>query len=317
MAGEDPKQNAVVSKEVVEQTKEFIAFGIAEAVKRQIKTWALWTFAPILAVVTFLGFTSWEAMRDSMVSATTEAAEEAATDARSKFDASLKKYLTDLRRQSDDAVENFRSQTQKSLKEFDAASRSALNGIEQRFQGVISEVEVSRSTTIARLEELGRLPGVAPATTATQPRTVNRRGRERPVGPGLSISSTKSTAGTVCCTVRDEAGERFLFTAYHVLVEKGTPVIQPGGFDGGRETEDRIGVVSFIPEIGAGTTPVRNGAGLIRLDAEIEVYTDLPEFGPFRGVADPQLGDVVVKYGRTTGLTRGRVTSTTVRLKVE
>ena len=223
MAGEDPKQNAVVSKEVVEQTKEFIAFGIAEAVKRQIKTWALWTFAPILAVVTFLGFTSWEAMRDSMVSATTEAAEEAATDARSKFDASLKKYLTDLRRQSDDAVENFRSQTQKSLKEFDAASRSALNGIEQRFQGVISEVEVSRSTTIARLEELGRLPGVAPATTATQPRTVNRRGRERPVGPGLSISSTNPQQGRSAAPFATKREKGFFSLHTTSLLKKAPP----------------------------------------------------------------------------------------------
>ena len=46
------------------------------------------------------------------------------------------------------------------------------------------------------------------------------------------------------------------------------------------------------------------------------MFTDVPEIGSLSGLGEATLGDLVSKFGRTTGLTNGRVTAVNAKVNV-
>lgn len=148
-------------------------------------------------------------------------------------------------------------------------------------------------------------PGVRPV--APPSRRPPRERRRSPLSGGISISDgNRPIAGTLGGAVLDRVtGRRMLLSNWHVLVgptgQPGQPIRQPGRGDGGGPG-DTIGAL------------VRHGmavnvdAALAELRGDRDVVNDQFELGPVQGTTVAQLGMDVVKSGRTTGVTRGRVT---------
>jgi endonuclease G len=134
-----------------------------------------------------------------------------------------------------------------------------------------------------------------------------RKQRVDPMMPGVSIGHVRSTAGTLGCLVKENgSGERRVLSNWHVLNGEsgalGDEIAQPGPFDDNRVSENISG------------TLVRSFLGLAG-DCAIASITSRPATDPIlelgvavRQIGDPELGDRVVKSGRTTAVTYGIVT---------
>lgn len=144
------------------------------------------------------------------------------------------------------------------------------------------------------------------------------RRRNRPLRIGGSIGHFNITAGTLGCfvTLRGSAkDEDWILSNNHVLADEnqasiGDEIIQPGDADGGRRAVDVVGQLKkFVPLkrrknlVDAAVTTTKDG---------IEYYyNELATLGEIKGVRSEPLdeGEVVYKVGRTTGVTKGRVSA--------
>lgn len=137
--------------------------------------------------------------------------------------------------------------------------------------------------------------------------TSERKRRADPVVPGLSVAHVAETAGTIGCIVYDAAdGAPYILSNWHVLHgsrgDIGDDVVQPGPFDDNRTHLNRLGrlVRSHVGHAGDCAIATIEGrefrSEIFGLDVRLEQ------------LGEPELGDTVVKSGRTTGLTYGRVT---------
>ena len=141
--------------------------------------------------------------------------------------------------------------------------------------------------------------------------------RNRPLRIGGSIGHVRVTAGTLGCFVRDRTGGGTLILSNnHVLADEnrgkaGDPIIQPGDLDGGKDPADRVGTLDRFIRL------KRSGANLVdcavsTVDDDLRYSTRrLTGLGSLAGVGLEMLDerDEVAKVGRTTSVTRGRVTA--------
>ncbi|WP_298455473.1 hypothetical protein [uncultured Cellulomonas sp.] len=168
----------------------------------------------------------------------------------------------------------------------------------------------------ADVRRTGRIRAV-PGRTAPAPRppvvtalAVGETGRVRPLRPGVSIAHVDVSAGTLGAFVEVD-GALHALSNYHVLVGSpsarlGDPIVQPGPADRGRDPEDRVGVLAGFQQLAPGRTAVVDAA-VARLD---EPRVDLAyPVGPITTTTEALGGEEVAKIGRTTGVTRGRVTA--------
>ncbi|MFQ5908868.1 MAG: hypothetical protein ACE5JE_08620 [Thermoplasmata archaeon] len=159
--------------------------------------------------------------------------------------------------------------------------------------------------------------------------------RWRPAPGGVSLAHGDVSAGTLGCVVRRD-GEPFILSNSHILSDsgrgtEGDPILQPAPEDGGRDPVDVIAhLAEFVPlrwrwrgilRILRPMAPRRNrvDCALARPVSAGDLRGDLSRIGPVEGVATPFIGQDVRKSGRTTGLTRGRVThlDATVTIRYE
>ncbi len=165
-------------------------------------------------------------------------------------------------------------------------------------------VDVRRTGRIHPMTPTGPRP---PVITA---RAAGEIGRVRPLRPGVSIAHRDVTAGTLGAFVMVD-GAVHVLSNYHVLVgspaaEVADPVLQPGPYDGGRLPEDRVGeLASFVPLSRDGRFAV--DAAVARLD-DVHIDASYPA-GTVTTTAAPTGAWLVEKVGRTTGITRGRITA--------
>lgn len=147
----------------------------------------------------------------------------------------------------------------------------------------------------------------------------------RPVPIGVSTGHPLITAGTIGARVSDGAGNVFALSNNHVYARSnaatlGDAVIQPGSFDGGSSPADDIGNLSaFQPIVFCVSFPTFCAQNVI--DAAIAATTtgnlsNRTPHGPNGGYGRPRsttvtatLGMAVMKFGRTTRLTKGTVTA--------
>ena len=123
--------------------------------------------------------------------------------------------------------------------------------------------------------------------------------RIRPVSPGMSVSSVRSTAGTICCVVVDSAENRYILSAYHAFLgEPGDEVLQPGVFDRGSR-DDVIASVFRVNSDKSGTIAL--------LNSNVPVSPEVPGIGKIKGIGSVLPGDRLRMVGRTSGLTEGKV----------
>lgn len=143
-------------------------------------------------------------------------------------------------------------------------------------------------------------------------------GRVRPAMPGYSIGHAKVSAGTFGCLVRDlhsTSQQHLLLGNNHVLADTnrgrlGDPILQPGPCDGGVDPADTVAILERFEPIAFGLDDDAYNlvdAAVARPVAGRQVTPSV--IGSFipQGVGQAFLGDRVLKAGRTTGVTRGRV----------
>jgi hypothetical protein len=141
--------------------------------------------------------------------------------------------------------------------------------------------------------------------------------RHRPIQMGISIGHFRITAGTLGAFVGAGRGGVRILSNNHVLADenqgvKGDAILQPGAFDGGQRRRDRVGGLGRFVQLHTGSTANRIDAALATVDDGVE--TRIGELhrssAPVAGVAGDDVEiDVVEKWGRTTGHTRGKVTA--------
>jgi hypothetical protein len=139
----------------------------------------------------------------------------------------------------------------------------------------------------------------------------------RPLRIGGSIGHFSITAGTLGCFVRGrDDGSVLILSNNHVLAnenkaKKGDDILQPAVFDGGQESEHKVGeLLRFVRLKKAGTNFVDGAVASIGGTIKFNHRT-LTGLGKLAGLGDPVLAedDTVGKVGRTTGTTKGRVTA--------
>jgi len=132
-------------------------------------------------------------------------------------------------------------------------------------------------------------------------------GRLRTLMSGASIAHYRATAGTLGGFVKDnQTGEMHILTNWHVAAEGGTPgdaILQPGPYDGGTHPQDTVAILnrSVIDRRGDAAVAKLTGARPFALDALVSGTVII-------GHRAVSIGDTLEKSGRSTGVTRGKVT---------
>ena len=133
-----------------------------------------------------------------------------------------------------------------------------------------------------------------------------RKTRLDPIMPGVSVGGVTITAGTIGCIVFDKAdGTPYVLSNWHVLQGPdgalGEEVVQPGPHDDNRISRNRLGVLKRSHLGVAGDCAVAT--------IEDRRFTpDILDLGVQpKELGEPELGDKVIKSGRTTAVTHGVV----------
>jgi len=144
-----------------------------------------------------------------------------------------------------------------------------------------------------------------------------KRSFERPVPIGVSTGHPRVTAGSIGARVTD-GSRAFALSNNHVFAasnggSEGDNLLQPGVADGGKDPDDAIGTLFDFEPLHfceAGCRPNRIDAA-IALTSPEDLGNETPDGGygkPRSWTTDPAIGLEVQKFGRTTGLTTGRIT---------
>jgi S1-C subfamily serine protease len=146
------------------------------------------------------------------------------------------------------------------------------------------------------------------------------RSKQRPLLIGSStgfLASGFIMAGTLGCFVRSGSPSAlYILSNNHVLADenrypKGGAIVQPGALDGGSPAADRVAKLTRFVRLDPAKTNFVDGA-IAKLNAAIQADVHrLRGIGTLAGQrsSDLQVGDVVRKVGRTTGVRHGRVTA--------
>jgi hypothetical protein len=147
--------------------------------------------------------------------------------------------------------------------------------------------------------------------------------RYRPAPIGVSTGHPDITAGTIGARVKDASGRVFALSNNHVYanINKaniGDSALQPGTYDGGINPDDKIGTLFDFQLINF-------SGGSNTIDAAIAL-SSIPDLGnstledgygtPSSVTADAYVGLPVKKYGRTTGMTHGKVSTISLTVNV-
>ncbi|HEX2500306.1 MAG TPA: hypothetical protein VHO73_02535 [Methylomirabilota bacterium] len=145
---------------------------------------------------------------------------------------------------------------------------------------------------------------------------------DRPVPIGVSTGHPEITAGTIGARVK-QGNVVYALSNNHVYANTndatvGDSVLQPGPFDGGVDPDDAIGTLAAFHEIDFG------GDNVIDAAIALSSTADLGRATPANGYGTPRSTPVaavltqrVQKYGRTTGLTSGRVDAVNATVNIE
>jgi hypothetical protein len=144
--------------------------------------------------------------------------------------------------------------------------------------------------------------------------------KQRPLLIGSSVGFVANgfiVAGTLGCFVRPKSGSAlYILSNNHVLADenrypRGGNILQPGTLDGGSPTTDRVAKLTRYVRLMMGQ-PNLVDCAIARLNtgAAVDVHK-LRGIGTLAGerTGDLEIGDVVHKVGRTTGVRHGRVTA--------
>ncbi|MDX1395853.1 MAG: hypothetical protein R3195_15830 [Gemmatimonadota bacterium] len=146
--------------------------------------------------------------------------------------------------------------------------------------------------------------------------------KHRPAPNGVSLGHPAITAGTLGAIVT-KGGNWFILSNNHVLADEnlaeiGDDAYQPGRFDDGTENDD-IGTLSAFVEIEFSLTAANlvDAAIASVSPADVTGETEPGSYGaPRTTTVQATVGQRVMKYGRTTGETKGRVQAVNATVNV-
>jgi endonuclease G, mitochondrial len=150
---------------------------------------------------------------------------------------------------------------------------------------------------------------------AAQGTRSNRRSRLDPLIPGASVSHIDGSAGTIGAIVFDrDTGEPYVLSNWHVLHlptgKIGDKIVQPGPFD---DSETDFNYMGWLARSHLG---LAGDCAIARIDDRSHIEEILELGVKPKRIAVAELGDGVVKSGRTTGVTYGLVRRTGVVTKL-
>ena len=163
----------------------------------------------------------------------------------------------------------------------------------------------------------------------------NRVKRFRPAPPGVSLGHYQITAGTFGAVVKDvETGETLLLSNNHVLANltngfdgraaPGDPILHPGAYDHGTQPDDIIGYLERFVPLNSVVEKNLEGFNHNLVDCAVArpVEPDcidhiILDVGEVKGVKEAELNMKVVKSGRTTGVTSGKIKALNSMIKVK
>jgi hypothetical protein len=146
----------------------------------------------------------------------------------------------------------------------------------------------------------------------------------RPVPIGVSTGHPAITAGTIGCRVTDGTNV-YALSNNHVYADEnlasiGDAVIQPGAYDGGASPADKIGTLAaFEPIKFDGSNNTIDAAIALSSTSQLGNATPSDGYGTPKSTTAPALLNInasVKKYGRTTGLTKGKIWATNATVNV-
>ncbi len=136
---------------------------------------------------------------------------------------------------------------------------------------------------------------------------------DRPVPIGVSTGHPNITAGTIGCRVTNGTNV-YALSNNHVYADEnlsniGDNVLQPGAYDGGAASADTIGTLEAFVNIDFnGNNNTVDAAIALCSEGTLGNATPSDGYGmPKSETAIAYINQPVKKYGRTTGLTKGRV----------
>jgi len=188
-----------------------------------------------------------------------------------------------------------------------------VRGVPPRLDGVPVQVEVTGpflSLGYAAATAEGGVSAAAFDTTA----------KYRPAPVGVSTGHPDITAGTIGARVRDDTGNVYALSNNHVYANINTAnigdnVLQPGAYDGGMDPADAFGTLFDFVWLKPSILQVNYVDAAIALSTEAELDNATPPDGygvPRSRPISPRVNMRVMKYGRTTGLTTGRISAINV-----
>ena len=191
------------------------------------------------------------------------------------------------------------------------ATEPGVRGIPASLEGV--PVIVKATGEIRALKKPDK-PG-KPGGDEPPPPPVDPTARfDHPVPIGVSTGHPAITAGTIGCRVTD-GFQVFALSNNHVYADEnlgipGDNVLQPGPFDGGINPDDAIGTLFDFQPIIFPTTAANTIDAAIALTSTSDLGNGTPSDGygiPKSTPVEARIRLAVMKYGRTTGQTKGKV----------
>jgi hypothetical protein len=183
----------------------------------------------------------------------------------------------------------------------------------------VTSLTVQRLTSLAKNEIDLRVTGIARKQASNFQRMM------RPVTIGCSVGHVNATAGTIGGFVKRRRGKKgvFVLSNNHVLANenaaaRGDVILQPGPLDGGKK-RDRIATLTTFGALRQrGANLADSAIAMIEEPTGFD-HRQLGRLGLLSGVRPSSVdeGLEVAKIGRTTGLTRGRVTAFEMDVSVE
>lgn len=160
----------------------------------------------------------------------------------------------------------------------------------------------------------------------------SRKQKVRPAQPGVSIGHYKTTAGTFGAVVQGDFPNGIAILGNNHILANGTdgndglsfpgdPILQPGPYDNGTSKDIIARLYSFSPMLAAkkdGSGPLNSVDAALAIPLEPELITSpVLDLGLVTNTIQAFPGMTVFKSGRSSGVTRGKVTSmdNTIRVK--
>ena len=176
-----------------------------------------------------------------------------------------------------------------------------------------------------RVKVTGEIVALEPPEGQGKPSKVDPTARfDRPVPIGVSTGHPLITAGTIGARVTDGTSV-FALSNNHIYAATncaspcsiGDPALQPGPFDGGKAADDIGTLFAFQPIDFSGGDNTIDAAIALSSTANLGNATPSDGYGtPNSATVSASIDQEVQKYGRTTGLTKGKVSGINATVNV-